>query len=119
MTKIDYEAAEREFISTNISIRKLAEKFGMSGWSAMAERARKPDAAGKTWQDKRDEFRRSVSAKRMEKDISKYVQDTDELEFEQIQAARAIIFAGLQAIRDGNVTVQPREQPQAREDKRH
>lgn len=109
MTKIDYDVAEREFITTNISIRRLAEKFGMKGWSAMAERARKPDSAGKTWQDKRDEFRRSVSAKRMDKDVSKMVADTQELEFEQIQAARAIIFAGLQAIRDGDVVVQPRD----------
>jgi hypothetical protein len=109
MTKVDYEAAEREFVTTNISIRKLSEKLGMNGWSAMAERARKKDAAGKTWQDKRDEFRRSVSAKRMEKDISKYVADVEQLDFEQIAAARAIIFAGLEAIRDGNVIVQPRD----------
>jgi histone H3/H4 len=104
MSKIDYDLAEREYITTNISIRKLAEKYGMDGWSSMAEQARKRD-----WQEKRDEFRRSVSAKRLEKDVTKFVQDIEDLEYEQIQAARAIIFAGLQAIRDGSVTVQPRD----------
>lgn len=109
MTKIDYEAAEREFVTGRISIRKLSEKLGMSGWSAMAEHARKPDAAGKTWQDKRDEFRRKTAEKRMERDVTKYANDIEELDFEQIQAARAILFAGLQAIRNGDVIVQPRD----------
>lgn len=109
MTKVDYEAAEREFVTSNISIRKLSEKMGMNGWSAMAERARKPDASGKTWQDKRDEYRRKVSEKRIEKDASRYVADAEQMEFEQIQAARAIIFAGLEAIRSGSVVVQPRD----------
>jgi hypothetical protein len=113
MTKIDYEAAEREFVTGRISIRKLSEKLGMSGWSAMAEHARKPDAAGKTWQDKRDEFRRKTAEKRMDKDVSKYANDIEELDFEQIQAARAILYAGLQAIRDGSVIVQPRDMVQA------
>jgi hypothetical protein len=109
MTKIDYTSAEREFVTTDISIRKLSEKLGMAGWSAMAERARKKDAAGKTWQDKRDEFRRAVAEKRMDKDVSKYVADTEQLDYEQIQAARAILFAGLEAIRAGTVIVQPRD----------
>jgi hypothetical protein len=110
--KVNYETLEREYVTSLISIRKLADKYGMS-WSTVAERARRPDKTGKTWSDKRIEFRTRVSEKQIEKDASKYVRDVEELEYEQLQAARAIIFAGLDAIRRGDVTVQPRDITQA------
>jgi hypothetical protein len=109
MAKVDYDALEREYITSSISIRKLAEKHGMKSWSAVADQARKQDSAGKTWTDKRDEFRRGVTEKRMEKDVKSFVSKADELDFEMIQAARAIIFKGLELIRDGVVIPQPRD----------
>lgn len=109
MTKVDYDALEREYITSNISIRKLAEKHGMRSWSAVADQARKKDAAGKTWGDKRDDFKRSVTEKRIEKDAKRFVSSAEDLDFEMIQAARAIIFKGLELIRDGEVIPQPRD----------
>lgn len=109
MTKVDYDALEREYITSDISIRKLAEKYGMRSWSAVADQARKKDAAGQTWTDKRNSYRRSVTEKRIEKDARRFVREADDLDFEMIQAARAIIFKGLELIRDGKVIPQPRD----------
>ena len=105
--KVDYAALEREYISGSLSIRALAAKHGMS-WGSVAVQYRK-----RGWKEKRIAFRSKASDKMIERDSTKMVQDTEALEFEQIQAARAIIFAGLEAIRNKEVTVQPRDMMQA------
>lgn len=103
MTKVDYDALEREYITSDISIRALAQREGMS-WSAVADQARKHD-----WKGKRDEYRREVTRKTIAKDAKQFVAESDDLNFEMIQAARAIVYKVLEGLRDGTIIPQPRD----------
>jgi hypothetical protein len=57
--KADYSSLEREFITTDISLRAMAKREQISN-GTLSERARRPDAAGKTWLEKREEYKLEV-----------------------------------------------------------
>lgn len=104
MTKVDYDILEREYISSNIGFRALADKFGMKSFSAIADQARK-----RNWRQKRIDYRQKVSEQMIQKDARRFVQEADDMQFEMIQAARAVIYATLKGIQDGTVVPQPRD----------
>jgi hypothetical protein len=103
MSKVDYDLLEREYVTTDISIRALAQREGMS-WSAVADQARKRE-----WSDKRLTYRREVSKKTIARDAKQFVSESEDLNFEMIQAARAIIYKVLEGMRDGTILPQPRD----------
>lgn len=104
MTKVDYDQLEREYISTNVGFRTLAEKYGMKSFSAIADQARK-----RNWRQKRIDYRKQVSDRMIQKDAKRFVQEADDMKFEMIQAARAVIYATLKGIQEGTVIPQPRD----------
>lgn len=106
--KVDPELLEREFITTDISIRKLAEKHGMS-WSAIATRARKEDAAGLTWYDKKATFSSSLSVKSYDKTLEKFATEEANIREELVLVHRATIHAYASQLREGKIAVSPKD----------
>jgi len=55
----DYATLEREFVisAEDVSIRELCRRHDIDEPSSIHAQARKPDAAGLNWYDKRDEFK--------------------------------------------------------------
>lgn len=106
--KVDPKLLEREFVTGDVSIRQLAERHGMS-WSAIATRARKPDAAGLTWYDKKDAFAQSVATKSFDKTAEKFAAEDASIREELILVHRATIHAYAQQLREGKIAVSPKD----------
>ena len=106
--KVDPVVLEREFVTTDISIRELAKKHGMS-WSAIATRARKQDAAGLTWYDKKSAFSESVAMKSYDKTAEKFAAEDANIREELILVHRATIHAYAQQLREGKIVVTPKD----------
>lgn len=96
MAKVDYDQLEKEFITGDLSIRKLAEKYGMS-FSAVADQARKRD-----WASKRNDYRGARAIKVYEKTAEKYADDEVQLRHEMITLLRATLGRWAQQLADPN-----------------
>lgn len=57
-TKYDYEALERQYVTTDVSIRELARQVGMRNHSPLMEQAKKRE-----WTKKRDLYRSRANEK--------------------------------------------------------
>jgi len=106
--KVDPKILEREFVTTDVSIRELARRYDMS-WSAIATRARKPDAQGLTWQDKKQAFSQSVSAKSFDKTAERFAAEDASIREELILVHRATIHAYASQLRAGNIAITPKD----------
>lgn len=106
--KVDPKLLEREFVTGDISVRELAKRYDMS-WSAIATRARKPDAQGLTWYDKKQAFAESVSTKSFDKTVEKFAAEDASIREEMILVHRATIHAYAQQLREGKVAVSPKD----------
>jgi hypothetical protein len=106
--KVDPTILEREYVTSTISIRKLAERHGLS-WSAVATRARKKDAAGLTWEEKRQAFQQSVAAKSYDKTAVKLANEEVDIRSELINVNRATLAVYITQLREGKIIVGPRD----------
>ena len=106
--KVDPKLLEREFVTTDASIRELARRYDMS-WSAIATRARKPDASGLTWYDKKEAFQKSVAEKSFDKTTEKFAAEDASIREELILVHRATIHAYAQQLREGKIAVTPKD----------
>ena len=106
--KVDPSMLEREYVTTNLSFRDLGERYGMS-WSAIATRARKPDAGGLTWKDKRDAFRQSVATRSFDRTVEKFATEDSTIREELVLVHRVTIHAYAQQLKEGKVAVSPKD----------
>lgn len=106
--KVDPKVLEREYVTTDASIRELARRYGMS-WSAIATRARKTDAAGLTWHDKKQAFQQSVSEKSFDKTAERFAAEDASIREELILVHRATIHAYAAQLREGKIAVTPKD----------
>lgn len=106
--KVDPKLLEREFITTDVTIRELARRHGMS-WSAIATRARKTDDAGLTWYEKKQSFAESVSSKSYDKTAEKFAAEESSIREELILVHRATIHAYAAQLREGKISITPKD----------
>lgn len=71
--KVDYVALEREFISSEVSLRELARREGISN-STIADQARK-----RNWADKRASFKVQASEKQIAKAAENFAERSTRL----------------------------------------
>ena len=106
--KVDYETVERDYVTSDASYRALSERYGVA-FGAIAAKGRQKDANGKNWAQKRAEFRAKVATKTLDRDSTRYVAQVEELQFEMIQAARAVIFKVLDGMKKGEIVPQAKD----------
>lgn len=106
--KVDPALLEREYVTTQISLRALASRHGLS-WSTVAARARKEDAAGLTWDDKRRAFARSVSESSYDKTANKLAREDADITAELINVNRATLAVYVSQLREGKIVVSPKD----------
>lgn len=102
-TKIDYDAAEREYVTGSDSIRTLATKYDVA-FSSMAEYSRKNG-----WNDKREAYRASVSETALSNTREKHVSDREEMLEEAIKLIRASFYEYGRQLRAGEVAITPKD----------
>ncbi len=106
----DYHALEREFITTDISIRALCRQHGITAHSAVVVQARKGD-----WEKKRETYRARASESFIEHHAERMADRQAEIHDEVLEAiaeAIARFRADLQATKlvrqpDGRITEEP------------
>lgn len=110
----DYVALEREFVTAvpDISIRELCRRHHIEEPSSVHTQARKPDAAGKTWYDKRDDYKQAQHEATVEKvadrraGLAAKLVDLDEKAITAIDLALTQLILNMA---NGTVVVQPKE----------
>lgn len=102
-TKIDYDAAEREYVTGNDSIRTLATKYDVA-FSSMADRARKAE-----WNTKRDAYRASVSDTALSNTRQRHVSEHEEMLEEAIKLIRASFYEYGRQLKAGLVEISPKD----------
>lgn len=101
--KVDPKLLKQEYISTDISIRKLAEKHEMS-FSAIAARSRREN-----WAEAREAFRDSLEKRTYENTAAKYAREAAEIRSETVLAMRATVRAFINQLTSGEVKVSPKD----------
>jgi hypothetical protein len=114
-TKVDYDSLKREYTTTEISLRAMAKREGLSN-STLSVVARRQDADGKTWHDLKktylDEVERRFlrgSADSRARQLSRLADDAVNV-LEAVITRLAIQLIG-QTDKDGTVLVSPMEVP--------
>jgi len=102
-TKIDYDAAEREYITGSDSYRSLAKKWSI-GFGSMAEYGRNHD-----WEGKRAGYRASVSETALEHTRSAHISEREEMLEEAIKLIRASFYEYGRQLKLGAVQVTPKD----------
>jgi hypothetical protein len=102
-TKIDYDAAEREYVTGADSIRTLATKYDVA-FSSMAEYARKHG-----WNEKREAYRASVSETALSNTRERHVTEHEEMLEEAIKLIRASFYEYGRQLKAGQVPVGPKD----------
>ncbi len=102
-TKIDYDAAEREYVSGSDSIRALSDKFGVA-FSSMAEYARNHG-----WNDKREAYRASVSETALSNTRERHITEREEVLEEAITLIRASFYEYGRLLRAREVAFSPKD----------
>ena len=78
-------------------------------WSAIATRARKEDASGLTWYDKKEAFQKTVAEKSFDKTTERFAAEDASIREELILVHRATIHAYAQQLREGKIAVTPKD----------
>lgn len=102
-TKIDYDAAEREYATGSDSIRTLADKYGVA-FSSMAEYSRKHG-----WNEKRNGYRSSISETALAKTRDKHLSEREEMLDEALKLIRASFYEYGRQLRAGEVAISPKD----------
>lgn len=97
--KIDYGPVKDEYITTEVSIRALAAKYGVS-FGSLAERSRKEG-----WLQLRQAHGRSVAAKTYEGMAMQIAEQERAIRLEQIAVLRATLHKYAQDLATGKVNV--------------
>lgn len=82
----DYNALEREYISTDISIRALAEKHGIKAWSSVNAQKNKRE-----WDRKREAFKAKASERQIDTLVDARIQTVATIHSELLLAVRAAV----------------------------
>lgn len=85
-TTHDYDTLEREYVTTDISVRALAEKHGIKAWSSVNAQKKKRE-----WDRKREEFRRGVEGREVETLIEGRLKTVATIHSELLTAIRAAV----------------------------
>lgn len=114
-TKADYNALEREYVTTEISLRSLATREGISN-GTLSEKARRKDDAGKTWLMKRQEYQGEVERRYLRGAAESRARQLSRLADSAVNVLEATITRlAIQLVgqvdKDGNVLVPPMEVP--------
>lgn len=107
--KVDYASLEREYITGDISQRKLAEREGISN-GTLSEYARKHE-----WDLQRDNHRNKVALKVSEKTAEIVAKEMVAVNDEIFKAMRATIYKYVEALKDGRVVPSTKEAVMAAE----
>jgi hypothetical protein len=101
--KINYEPIQNEYIETEISVRALAAKWGIS-FGTLAERARREG-----WLSLRQAHGRSVAARSYEGMLSQVAEQERAVRLEQIAVLRATLHQYAKDLKAGAVRVTARD----------
>lgn len=102
-TKIDYDAAEREYVTGGDSIRALSKKYGIS-FSAMADQSRSRD-----WEEKRKAYRANVSDTALANTRERHISEREEMLEEALKLIRASFYEYGRQLREGVVQITPKD----------
>lgn len=101
--KFDPQALEREYITSDISLRALALRHGVS-WSTVAAWARK-----ETWSGKRADYKNSLSRRTYEATAAVVANDTAQIKTENIAILRASLRQYAISLQKGDIKLTPKE----------
>ena len=82
----DYDMLEQEYVSSDISIRALAEKHGIRSWSSVNEQKRKRD-----WDRKRADFKAQYEGRQLETLVDNRVKEVAIIHGELLYALRTAV----------------------------
>jgi hypothetical protein len=99
----NYEPIKNEYIETELSVRKLAAKWGIS-FGTLAERARREG-----WLSLRQAHGRQVAARTYEGMMTQVAEQERAVRLEQIAVLRATLHLYARDIKDGKIHVAPRD----------
>ena len=102
-TKIDYLAAERDYISGSGSIRSLSDKYGVA-FSSMAEYSRKHE-----WNTKREAYRSSVSETALANTAERHISEREEMLDEALKLIRATMYEYGRQLKAQEVAITPKD----------
>lgn len=105
--KADYRTLEHEYVTTNISIRALAGKAGVS-FSAVAKKSRELD-----WPRKRGEYQSKAKEMAMMDAMERLASEATDIRMEAITAMRATVYKYMENLQSGDVHVGTKEATQA------
>lgn len=103
-TKADYKEAERRFVTEGKSIREICREMGLTSWSGMAAVSRRED-----WVGKRKAYEAAIARRSYEVSAATVAGERREIRDEAVLAGRATIRQYLAQLRDGKVSVNPRD----------
>lgn len=101
---IDYKEAERRYVMGDESVRAIAQAMGLKSWSSMNAIALRED-----WKGKRQAYKASIARRSYETAASTVASEQNAIKDEAILAARASIRQYLADLKDGKVTVSPKD----------
>lgn len=101
--KIDYGPIKTEYVETEVSIRKLAAKHGIS-FGTLAERAR-----NEGWQALRQAHGRQVAARTYEGMMSQIAEQERAIKLTQIAVMRASLHSYAADLKEGKIHLSPRD----------
>lgn len=102
-TKVDYQSIEAEYVSSDLSLRELARRAGLSN-STLSEYARHND-----WEQKRSTFRMQVARRTYEKVADGVSDQAAEIELERVMVLRASLRMYAQQLSKGEVALSARD----------
>jgi len=103
-TLIDYVEAERRYVVEGQSIRKISKEMGLRSWSSMNSIARRED-----WSGKRSAYISAIARRSYETAAATVASEQNAIRDEAVLAARASIRQYLTDLKDGKVTVSPKD----------
>lgn len=105
--KADYRTLEHEYVTTNISIRTLATKAGVS-FSAVAKKSRELE-----WPRKRGEYQSKAREMAMMDTMERLASEAADIRVEAVTAMRATVYKYMENLQSGDVHVGTKEAVQA------
>jgi len=102
-TKIDYDPAEREYVTGNDSYRALAKKYNI-GFGSMAEYGRNHE-----WDKKRASYRASVSSTAIENSREQHITEYEDMLGDAVKLIRATFYEYGRQLREGQVVIAPKD----------
>ncbi len=98
-TKVDYDQIRQEYITSALSARELARRYGISNGTLSAR------IRAENWDDHRQAYRDSVTRRAYERTADKYAAEQAEIHDESIIVARATLRRYAEQLRNGDVNV--------------